>query len=73
MPRDISSDNCIQSYFHCRRCVLERPKGFTGKKWPQLLEVGFTPIGLQVWCKRHNLNIAHIDFEGQQHPANLEG
>jgi hypothetical protein len=35
------------------------------------LEVGFTPIGLQIWCARHDVNVVHIDFEGQQHPANV--
>jgi hypothetical protein len=25
---------------------------------------------LQIWCKRHESNVAHIDFEGANHPAN---
>src|ERR1700704_4380603 len=38
---------------------------------PQLLKVGFTKYGLQVWCARPEINICHINFEGQQHPADL--
>ena len=26
--------------------------------------------GLQVWCKRHETNILHVDFEGNT-PANM--
>ena len=33
------------------------------------LEVGFTKEGLQIWCKRHEVNVMHIDFQGQRHPA----
>ena len=28
------------------------------------LEFGFTKPGVQVWCKRHEVNVMHIDFEG---------
>ena len=34
-------------------------------------DIGWTKLGLQVWCKKHNCNMMHIDFQGQQHPANL--
>jgi hypothetical protein len=33
------------------------------------IEAGWTALGLQVWCKRHEINILHVDFEGQKHPA----
>jgi hypothetical protein len=68
--RDIPNTNQIEMYFHCGRCLSEKPAGVSPKEWAQT-EVGFTKIGLQVWCKRHDCNICHIDFEGQQHPANL--
>ena len=29
------------------------------------LDVGFTEHGLQVWCPKHEINIAHIDFGGK--------
>lgn len=27
-------------------------------------ECGWTDRGFQVWCLRHNINIAHVDFKG---------
>ena len=31
------------------------------------VDVGFSQIGIQVWCQRHDKNICHIDFEGNRH------
>ena len=36
-------------------------------------DVGFTMAGLQVWCRRHEINIVHIDFEDYVHPYNAKG
>lgn len=64
------SNKCeITLYLHCRKCVDEIPDDVNPKDWAQL-EVGWTSEGLQVWCRRHECNVVHIDFEGQQHPAN---
>jgi hypothetical protein len=63
--------NVIAAFFHCRKCLQELPRGESPRSWAQL-EVGFTEIGLQVYCKRHEINVMHIDFQGQQHPANLQ-
>jgi hypothetical protein len=67
--RDIPATNGILLFFHCRECLEELPLGQSPATWRQI-SVGFTEIGIQVWCDRHELNICHIDFEGQQHPAN---
>lgn len=56
------NDKEIQSFFHCSLCVAGGN--------PSDLEAGFTPLGIQVWCRRHDANILHVDFEGLQHPAN---
>jgi len=37
----------------------------------QSVQVGWTKEGIQDWCKRHDCNMIHIDFEGKQHPADL--
>ena len=29
------------------------------------LEVGYTETGLQVWCKRHEINVLNLDFDRQ--------
>ena len=35
------------------------------------VDVGFTQIGIQVWCQRHEKNICHIDFGGNRPPADF--
>lgn len=67
--REISNENEIKQFLHCSLCLQELPKGESPRSFAQL-EVGFTKQGLQVWCKRHEANVAHIDFEGCTHPAN---
>lgn len=61
--------NSISMYMHCRRCLEEFPSGESPSSYARL-EVGWTAIGLQVRCVRHDLNVVHIDFEGRTHPAN---
>lgn len=62
------------SYLHCGRClaevqeIAEREGSASPREYAQL-EVGWTRWGLQVWCRRHECNMVHIDFEGQKHPA----
>lgn len=67
----------IQAFIHCKLCLeqwLEEQR-ITGESFSPRslarLEVGWTRAGLQVWCVRHNVNVIHIDFQGQKHPANL--
>ena len=35
------------------------------------VDVGFSQIGIQVWCQRHDKNICHIDFEGNRPKADF--
>ena len=35
------------------------------------VDVGFTQIGIQIWCQRHNRNVCHIDFEGNRPAADF--
>ena len=65
----MSRDEIVQ-FIHCARCLRELPEGISPSKWA-MLNVGFTRKGMQVWCTRHQCNVAHIDFEGIQHPADL--
>lgn len=64
----VATDNCIETFFHCRQCMAELPEGVSPREWAQL-EVGFTVLGFQVWCKRHEINVVHMDFQTQKHPA----
>jgi hypothetical protein len=70
---DIPNTNEITDFVHCLQCIEEFQAGAGGDEAPRdyaRLEIGWTEIGLQIWCKRHESNVAHIDFEGAQHPAN---
>lgn len=69
----ISNENSIKMYLHCEMCVKELI-AISEKYGPQSpglysrLDVGYTIIGLQVWCRRHNVNVIHIDFKGNNLP-----
>jgi hypothetical protein len=67
--RPIPPSNEITTFFHCRRCLEELPAGTSPREWVRM-EAGFTALGIQVWCVRHEANILHVDFEGKKHPAN---
>ncbi len=58
----IPNKNEIQAFMHCGLCIKEQRS--------QDIEAGWTRLGFQVWCRTHNCNIVHVDFEGVKHPAN---
>ena len=65
LPRTLL--NIISHQIVCSKCEAEFLAGHTDSASLQSysqLDVGFTDIGLQVWCRRHDGNVAHIDFEG---------
>ena len=68
--RNIPNTLKILQYLHCRKCITQKPLGVSMSEWGGY-DIGWTKLGLQVWCKKHNCNMMHIDFQGQQHPANL--
>lgn len=70
----MKAPHLIRQFYHCRRCIAEWQDGAAPGQSPSdyaRLEVGPTLVGMQVRCKRHDLNIVHIDFEGCVHPADL--
>lgn len=60
----------IHMFMHCVRCMEEKPPGTSPRDWSQL-ECGWTKKGFQVWCKRHECSVVHVDFEGVKHPADV--
>jgi hypothetical protein len=75
--RDIPAAHSIKAYIHCSRCIaeVEELAAIQGSASPALyarFEVGWTVLGLQVWCPRHHVNIMHVDFQGAVHPANTQ-
>lgn len=73
--RSIPNSNNILQYLHCGMCLdelLNNPKlksQFSPQTYSRL-ECGWTKLGFQVWCYRHNVNVLHVDFEGVKHTAN---
>jgi hypothetical protein len=60
--------NEIEGFFHCANCMKDKPRNISPRDWSRL-EAGWTELGFQVWCKRCEMNIIHVDFEGTQHPV----
>ena len=67
--RKIPNTEEIKLFFHCSKCLKEMPADASPREWISI-EAGWTSMGFQVWCIRHDINIIHMDFEGQKHPAN---
>jgi hypothetical protein len=68
-----TANKAIGGFVHCVMCLREIEQGRANRQSPESyarLNVGYTEIGWQVWCVRHNVNVMHIDFEGHVHPAN---
>jgi len=68
-------ENEITTFFHCRKCLEEiqasaaQVSAFGVRPSPReyaQLEVGYTKVGVQVWCKRHEINVLNLDFNGQK-------
>ena len=66
---DIPSTNEIKLFLHCSKCLQQKPDDVSPEEWSRI-NCGWTPIGFQVWCRRCDANIIHVDFEGDKHPAN---
>jgi hypothetical protein len=60
------NERAIVLFFHCTLCA-DDPSG----PLPSDIECGWTTLGFQVWCRRHDCNIIHVDFQGNKLPANL--
>jgi hypothetical protein len=69
LGRPIPTTKEIGLFFHCKQCSPLTPSGLSPAEWSKI-EVGFTELGIQVWCRRCESNIVHVDFQGQSHPAN---
>lgn len=68
--RKIPNEECISTYIHCGLCLEEMPRSMSPRNY-QRIQAGFTPLGIQIWCVRHDCNIMHIDFQGKSpFPAN---
>ena len=67
-------ENGIEQNIICSKCETEFLVGSTDSRSLQdysRLDIGFTSIGVQVWCRRHDANVVHIDFAGQKPTADF--
>ncbi len=67
---NIPITNGIGIFLHCGLCVKEAGALRQSPKEYAMVEIGYTMLGIQVWCLRHDVNVFHMDLEGQKHPAN---
>jgi hypothetical protein len=65
----LTNTNAIKMFMCCTLCLAEKPDDLSPREYAHI-ECGWTELGLQVWCVRHEVNICHVDFEGHKHPAN---
>ena len=66
--------NGIEQNIICSKCETEFLLGSTDSRSLQdysRLDIGFTSIGVQVWCRRHDANVVPIDFAGQNPTADF--
>lgn len=49
----------IQAFMSCAKCLAERPADTSPAKFARL-NFGITPDGFQLWCVRHDCNVALI-------------
>jgi hypothetical protein len=70
-PEYVVGADGIVMFFHCAQCFSQRPPTVSPKDWARF-SVGFTLLGVQVWCDRCNSNVIHIDFQGVTHPADMK-
>ena len=57
--RTIPITNEINAFMHCRLCIEELPAGESPRSYARF-DVGWTRLGLQVWCIRHEVNVLNI-------------
>ena len=53
--------NEIRQYLHCQKCVDEESNHQSPRESSRV-SVGFTEIGIQVWCERHQEEVVHLNF-----------
>ena len=64
----------IQKPIVCVKCSDEFESGLSDDASLQnysRLDVGYTKRGLQIFCRRHELNVCHFDFNNQKIQADF--
>jgi|GEM_PF-2442127 len=53
----------IHSYVECRRCAGEASAHRQSPRKYSRFRIGLTRDGIQVWCSRHEMEVAHFTPE----------
>lgn len=64
-PHNLPNTFAIKHVLECKRCAETCPTGWLLQDYLRVT-IGLTPQGLQIWCTRHQANVAHFDFAGQR-------
>ena len=59
-----NKDRRVQ-FIDCSRCLENLPKDKSPAEYANT-QMGFTEKGFQIWCNRHNLDVANYDLLGQK-------
>ncbi len=75
---NIPITNGIGIFLHCGLCVQEAGSHGQSPKDYARLEIGYTRLGIQAWCLRHDVNVIHMDLEvpaprRERHPHGPRG
>lgn len=69
---DILAPDHIEQFITCSACYQEMPGNVAPAEWARL-NVGFTETGIQIWCVRHQLNVADINVGEDMRPDGIAG
>ena len=59
--------NEIMGVMHCKKCLDEKPGGDREDHAAHAqLDIGWTPEGIQVWCRRHDTNVLSLTLKGEE-------
>ena len=59
--------NEIMGVMHCKKCLDEKPNGDREDHGDYAqLDIGWTPEGIQVWCRRHDTNVLSLTLKGEE-------
>jgi hypothetical protein len=61
MSKKPTDGYAIAHLIMCKNCISRKPESTPATTW-QRLEVGLTSFGVQIWCHRCLLNVAHIAY-----------
>jgi hypothetical protein len=55
----------INHFYNCAKCIAEKPAHLSMEEFARF-SFGPTDLGFQLWCVRHDVNVLHIDLQGNR-------